>query len=115
MPQPGAPQQGRDPPAQMPAANPDLARVLVSRLQAAAARRVLDLGCGDGAVAAMLTEAGFDVTGIDPAPDNLMVIDNHDANNQAWRLHVSIHRSMIREKSPRICHVVARLPARSQV
>ena len=71
MPQPGAPEKGRDPPAQMPAANPDLARVLVSRLQAAAARRVLDLGCGDGAVAAMLTEAGFDVTGIDPAPDNL--------------------------------------------
>ncbi len=71
MPQPHAPEKGRDPPAQMPAANPDLARVLVSRLQAAAARRVLDLGCGDGAVAAMLTEAGFDVTGIDPAPDNL--------------------------------------------
>lgn len=71
MPQPGAPEKGRDPPAQMPAANPDLARVLVSRLQAAGAHRVLDLGCGDGAVAAMLTGAGFEVTGIDPAPDRL--------------------------------------------
>ncbi len=74
-PQPDVPETGGDPSAQMraqmPVANPDLARVLLSRLQAAGAHRVLDLGCGDGAVAAMLTEAGFDVTGIDPAPDPL--------------------------------------------
>lgn len=75
MPQPGAPDKAGDPPSPlpppMPAANADLARVLVSRLHAVGARRVLDLGCGDGAVAAMLTEVGFDVTGIDPAPQSL--------------------------------------------
>ncbi len=55
----------------MPGANPDLAKVLISRLRSVDARRVLDLGCGDGAVAAMLTDAGFEVTGIDPAPESL--------------------------------------------
>lgn len=50
------------------AAPAETAEVLVSLLRAQGARRVLDLGCGDGALAAALTRAGFQVLGIDPAP-----------------------------------------------
>lgn len=49
--------------------NSDTAQVLIAALQAQGARRVLDLGCGDGALAATLTRAGFQVLGIDPAAD----------------------------------------------
>lgn len=48
--------------------NSDTASVLISTLREAGAHRVLDLGCGDGTVTALLAEAGFDVTGIDPLP-----------------------------------------------
>lgn len=51
--------------------NSDTAGVLVSTLQAAGARRVLDLGCGDGSVTALLAEAGFEMTGLDPSPEAL--------------------------------------------
>lgn len=44
-------------------------QVLVSALRAAGARRVLDLGCGDGAITAMLAAEGFEVTGVDPSSD----------------------------------------------
>lgn len=47
----------------------ETAELLVSLLRAQGARRVLDLGCGDGALAATLTRAGFQVMGIDPAAD----------------------------------------------
>lgn len=43
--------------------------VLIAALRAQGARRVLDLGCGDGQLTARLAEAGFEVTGIDPAPE----------------------------------------------
>lgn len=47
----------------------EAAQVLVANLRAGGARRVLDLGCGEGAFAAMLAEAGFEVVGLDPSPE----------------------------------------------
>jgi SAM-dependent methyltransferase len=44
---------------------------IIRRLLAASAHRVLDVGCGSGALTMLLIEAGFDVTGIDPSPDPL--------------------------------------------
>lgn len=48
--------------------NSDTAQVLIAALRAQGAQRVLDLGCGDGALAATLAQAGFQVLGADPAP-----------------------------------------------
>lgn len=44
---------------------PPVRELLVSRLGAGA--RIIDVGCGNGATAAMLAELGFDVVGIDPS------------------------------------------------
>lgn len=57
--------------AQARQVNSDTAGVLVSTLRAAGARQVLDLGCGDGSVTALLAEAGFEMTGLDPSPEAL--------------------------------------------
>ena len=40
--------------------------VLIEAFHARQARRILDVGCGSGALAARLTAAGFDVTGAEP-------------------------------------------------
>ena len=47
----------------------DSLSVLVEAFSESGARRVIDLGCGTGALAAQLAAAGFDVTGADPRAD----------------------------------------------
>lgn len=48
-------------------------------------RRILDLGCGTGALALALAERGHAVTGLDPAPGMLDVARNKDkANRVRW-------------------------------
>src|SRR5271165_2065765 len=37
-----------------------------------APRRVFDLGCGNGRVAALLADKGYEVAGIDPSKDGIM-------------------------------------------
>ena len=49
----------------MPEPNPTVQRLLEA-LRSAGARRVLDIGCGPGALAGPLLGAGYEVTGIDP-------------------------------------------------
>ncbi|NPD17720.1 methyltransferase domain-containing protein [Xinfangfangia sp. D13-10-4-6] len=44
---------------------------ILAELHERKAKRVLDLGCGDGQLAGPLLAAGFAVTGIDPAPDQI--------------------------------------------
>ena len=42
------------------------------------ARRVFDLGCGNGATAAFLEKKGFDVTGVDPSTEGIKTAnENH--------------------------------------
>jgi SAM-dependent methyltransferase len=48
---------------------PDTAARLLAILSEIGARAVLDIGCGHGALARNLVRAGYDVTGIDPAPE----------------------------------------------
>lgn len=59
----------------------DLARgaapFLVAELARARARRVVDLGCGSGLVAAALVAAGHEVTGIDLSPAMLAIARRH--------------------------------------
>lgn len=43
----------------------------VQALGLAAGARVFDLGCGNGAIAGLLHERGFDVTGVDPSPSGI--------------------------------------------
>ncbi len=50
----------------------DLA-VYVARAEQMGARRVLDVGCGTGTFALLLSERGLDVTGVDPAKGSLEV------------------------------------------
>jgi SAM-dependent methyltransferase len=42
--------------------------VMLQRAQAAAVRRALDVGCGEGRFCRMLGRCGVDVTGLDPTP-----------------------------------------------
>lgn len=46
--------------------NSDNLTVLVKAFQQRQAKRVMDVGCGSGRLAAKLVGAGFDVTGVDP-------------------------------------------------
>lgn len=49
----------------------DTLSFLTAALHEAGARRVVDLGCGDGTIAATLVREGLAVTGVDPSADML--------------------------------------------
>ncbi|MFO0852021.1 MAG: methyltransferase domain-containing protein [Gemmataceae bacterium] len=59
---------------------PHVLRALVERAWAAGPRRVFDLGCGNGAVAAELTAAGYTVSGVDPSEDGIRLARAHHPN-----------------------------------
>lgn len=44
---------------------------IIAMCRQIAAHRVLDLGCGNGALCGALSEAGFDVTGCDPSEEGI--------------------------------------------
>lgn len=48
---------------------PELGRPVVELLSPQPGERILDLGCGDGALTALLVEAGANVVGIDASPE----------------------------------------------
>lgn len=50
---------------------PPLKKILKSHLKAGDS--IMDLGCGNGATAAMLTEIGFSVTAVDPSASGVLV------------------------------------------
>ncbi|PRY12858.1 class I SAM-dependent methyltransferase [Kineococcus rhizosphaerae] len=54
-------------------ARPDLDPYLVRATREPRARRVVDVGCGTGVLAARLARAGLDVVGVDPAAASLAV------------------------------------------
>ena len=54
----------------MPALRAELLRIRNDR--SAAGSRLFDLGCGNGSVGAILTNDGWDVTGVDPSSDGII-------------------------------------------
>jgi 2-polyprenyl-3-methyl-5-hydroxy-6-metoxy-1,4-benzoquinol methylase len=50
---------------------PMVHRILDAEVSRGTAKRIFDLGCGDGSVAAVLAARGFDVTGVDPSPTGI--------------------------------------------
>lgn len=67
MSQAKAPDQDQDPIQRARLINADTAGVLIAALRASGAHQVLDLGCSEGNMTALLVEAGFAVTGCDPS------------------------------------------------
>jgi SAM-dependent methyltransferase len=55
----------------------EAARLLVTLLGEGRGRRVLDLGCGSGAAARVLVDAGYEVVGLDPSPAMLDLARGH--------------------------------------
>ncbi|TWJ08244.1 methyltransferase family protein [Stackebrandtia albiflava] len=51
------------------------------------ARRVLDIGCGTGNLAVLLTEDGLDVTGVDPAAASLAIAATKDPDGAIRWIH----------------------------
>lgn len=49
----------------------DLGEPLIKLLSPVAGERILDLGCGDGALTLKLVEAGCDVVGVDASPEQI--------------------------------------------
>lgn len=56
---------------------PHVRAALAGRAWPAGPRRVFDLGCGNGAVAAELTAAGYTVSGVDPSEDGIRLARKH--------------------------------------
>jgi len=54
-----------------PSAHEYLAPAVLQLLHQAGARRVLDLGCGNGTFTARIVDAGYDVTGLDASPSGI--------------------------------------------
>jgi len=54
-----------------PSAHEYLAPAVLQLLRQAGARRVLDLGCGNGTFTARIVDAGYDVTGLDASPSGI--------------------------------------------
>jgi 2-polyprenyl-3-methyl-5-hydroxy-6-metoxy-1,4-benzoquinol methylase len=54
-----------------PSAHEYLAPAVLQLLQQAGARRVLDLGCGNGTFTARIVDAGYEVVGLDASPSGV--------------------------------------------
>lgn len=50
---------------------PTVERLITLHAQRSAPRRIFDLGCGNGSVAAHFTSRGFEVVGVDPATEGI--------------------------------------------
>jgi 2-polyprenyl-6-hydroxyphenyl methylase/3-demethylubiquinone-9 3-methyltransferase len=58
---------------QVPSAHVYLAPVVLNFLHRSGARRVLDLGCGNGTFTARIAEAGYEVVGIDASSSGIQI------------------------------------------
>ena len=59
--------------ARPPCTSGYLVPVVVCACRAAGARRILDLGCGNGMLCRALADAGFEVVGVEPSPSGVAV------------------------------------------
>ena len=57
--------------ARPPCSSGYLVPVVVRACRAAGARRILDLGCGNGTLCRALADAGFEVAGLEPSPSGV--------------------------------------------
>ena len=68
----------------------------VIRSRAFSQKRVFDLGCGNGATAEMLSNEGFDVTGVDPSASGIEIAKRR--RNVNLRFHVASSHDDLAEK-----------------
>ncbi|MCI0502958.1 MAG: class I SAM-dependent methyltransferase [Fusobacteria bacterium] len=66
-------------------------------------KRVLDIGCGTGALASVLSEAGFIVTGIDPAKKMIKVATRKTKNQDIKLLEGSIFEESLFDETFDFC------------
>ncbi len=62
-------------------------KAITDHLRLAPASRILDLACGKGRHSICLAELGFDVLGIDIAPENILFAKQFERNQLAFAVH----------------------------
>jgi len=80
-----------------------LAGPVLARLRASGARRVLDLGCGNGAFSALLAHEGYETTGIDHSASGIEIAKlrpgacfaQHDLNAPLPEAHVGRYDAVV--------------------
>lgn len=59
---------------------PAIFRILEAETRKGMQGRIFDLGCGNGSVAAALTNKGFNVCGVDPSEEGIKIANRHHPN-----------------------------------
>jgi len=85
------------------AAHRYLAGPVLARLHASGARRVLDLGCGNGAFSALLAREGYETTGVDHSVSGIEIAKSrrgaafaqHDLNAPLPEIHVGRYDAVV--------------------
>lgn len=59
---------------------PAIERLIAETMPSGGAKRIFDLGCGNGSVAGALAAKGYEVIGVDPSPDGIRIAKSAHPN-----------------------------------